>query len=180
MMEGAISGKTGFTAQAGYCYVGALQRDGKTLIVALLGCGWPNNKGYKWSDTRKLMEYGLNEYSLHSFDEIEFSKCPKEIPVKNARNKELDKNSKISLVREKGEEKKILLKEGEEIEVSYHGKKKLTAPVKKGEKIGELRYKVDGEVWYTEDILTAEGKKKIDFPWCFEQVVKRYGNVEKN
>ena len=45
MMEGAISGKTGFTAQAGYCYVGALQRDGKTLIVALLGCGWPNNKG---------------------------------------------------------------------------------------------------------------------------------------
>lgn len=180
MMEGAISGKTGFTAQAGYCYVGALQRDGKTLIVALLGCGWPNNKGYKWSDTRKLMEYGLNEYSLHSFDEIEFSKCPKEIPVKNARNKELDKNSKISLVREKGEEKKILLKEGEEIEISYHGKKKLTAPVKKGEKIGELRYKVDGEVWYTEDILTAEGKKKIDFPWCFEQVVKRYGNVEKN
>ena len=61
MMEGAISGKTGFTAQAGYCYVGAVQKDGKTLIAALLGCGWPNNKGYKWSDTRKLMEYGLQE-----------------------------------------------------------------------------------------------------------------------
>ena len=34
MMEGALTGKTGFTADAGYCYVGALQRDGKTLIVA--------------------------------------------------------------------------------------------------------------------------------------------------
>lgn len=180
MMEGAISGKTGFTAQAGYCYVGAVQKDGKTLIAALLGCGWPNNKGYKWSDTRKLMEYGLQEYSFHSFHEIEFSQCPKEISVENACNKRLSKNTKISLFRKKGEEKKILLKEGEEIEVSYHGKKKLSAPVTKGEKVGELHYKVDGKVWYKEDILAAETKKKIDFPWCLKQVVKRYGNIEKN
>ena len=62
MMEGAISGKTGFTGKAGYCYVGALERDGKTFIVALLACGWPNNKTYKWKDTRKLMEYGIENY----------------------------------------------------------------------------------------------------------------------
>ena len=160
--------------------MGAVQKDGKTLIAALLGCGWPNNKGYKWSDTRKLMEYGLQEYSFHSFHEIEFSQCPKEISVENACNKRLSKNTKISLFKKKGEEKKILLKEGEEIEVSYHGKKKLSAPVTRGEKVGELHYKVDGKVWYKEDILAAETKKKIDFPWCLKQVVKRYGNVEKN
>ena len=34
MMEGAVSGKTGFTGEAGYSYVGALERDGKCLIVA--------------------------------------------------------------------------------------------------------------------------------------------------
>ena len=28
--------KPGFTQDAGYCYVGALRKDGKTLIVALL------------------------------------------------------------------------------------------------------------------------------------------------
>ena len=44
MMEGALSGKTGFTNNAGYCYVGSLRRDGKTYVVALLACGWPNNK----------------------------------------------------------------------------------------------------------------------------------------
>ena len=43
MMDGALSGKTGFTGEAGYSYVGALERDGKSLIVALLGCGWPPN-----------------------------------------------------------------------------------------------------------------------------------------
>ena len=58
MMDGALSGKTGFTGGAGYSYVGALERGGKSFIVALLGCGWPPHKEYKWSDTRELMEYG--------------------------------------------------------------------------------------------------------------------------
>ena len=62
MMDGALTGKTGFTGNAGYCYVGALQWEGKTLIVSLLACGWPNNRGYKWEDTRKLMTYGLTNY----------------------------------------------------------------------------------------------------------------------
>ena len=60
MMEGALSGKTGFTNKAGYCYVGALERDGRTYTLALLGCGWPNNKTYKWSDTKKLFKHICN------------------------------------------------------------------------------------------------------------------------
>ena len=71
MMTGALSGKTGFTNKAGYCYVGALRRDGKTFVVALLACGWPSHKTYKWSDTRTLMEYGLAHYDYRSFDEVE-------------------------------------------------------------------------------------------------------------
>lgn len=67
MMDGALSGKTGFTNKAGYCYVGSLRRDGRTFVVALLACGWPNNKGYKWSDTRKLMQYGVDNYFYRSF-----------------------------------------------------------------------------------------------------------------
>jgi D-alanyl-D-alanine carboxypeptidase (penicillin-binding protein 5/6) len=34
--EGALAGKTGFTSQAGRTFVGALERDGRTLIVALM------------------------------------------------------------------------------------------------------------------------------------------------
>ena len=70
MMTGALSGKTGFTNKAGYCYVGALRRDGKTFVVALLACGWPSHKTYKWSDTRTLMEYGLAHYDYRSFDDV--------------------------------------------------------------------------------------------------------------
>jgi D-alanyl-D-alanine carboxypeptidase (penicillin-binding protein 5/6) len=34
--EGALAGKTGFTSQAGRTFVGAMERDGRTLIVALM------------------------------------------------------------------------------------------------------------------------------------------------
>lgn len=71
MMDGALTGKTGFTGAAGYCYVGALRQENRTLIVALLGCGWPNNKGYKWTDTRHLMEYGLQHYEIRDVFETD-------------------------------------------------------------------------------------------------------------
>ena len=41
--------------RAGYCYVGAIKKKKRrTFIVALLACGWPNNRSYKWEDTKKL------------------------------------------------------------------------------------------------------------------------------
>ena len=46
MYDNIISGKTGFTGDAGYCYICAYQSDGRTLIVALLSCGWPNSRKY--------------------------------------------------------------------------------------------------------------------------------------
>ena len=57
MSDEALSGKTGFTCDAGYCYIGAAEHDGHTYIWALLGCGWPNNKTYKWKDSRTLLAY---------------------------------------------------------------------------------------------------------------------------
>ena len=64
MMEGALSGKTGFTNQAGYCYVGAASREETTLIAAVLACGWPPSKNYKWVDTTRLMNYGFSHFRL--------------------------------------------------------------------------------------------------------------------
>lgn len=61
-MNGAFGIKTGFTGNAGYCFVGALKSDGRTFISVVLGSGWPSNRTYKWKDTRKLMEYGINNF----------------------------------------------------------------------------------------------------------------------
>ena len=79
MMEGALTGKTGFTAKAGYCYVGAVEQDGELYIAALLACGWPNNKTYKWSDMRTLVNYGLENYEYRDvWREPELTEIPVE------------------------------------------------------------------------------------------------------
>ena len=43
MVEGVISGKTGFTAKAGYCYVGAYRKEDRTYTFALLA--WRQKQG---------------------------------------------------------------------------------------------------------------------------------------
>lgn len=174
MMEGAITGKTGFTADAGYCYVGALERDGKTLIVALLGCGWPNNKSYKWLDTRKLMEYGLENYTWQSFAQTEIPEIPRYLPVERGQTKVLGAPAQTALSLEDiSQEEGMLLRSDEKIEAVPQIQEKLEAPVQKGEKTGEILYQVNGETWKNRAVYTAETVEKIDFPWCLEETLKR-------
>ena len=54
--DGAIGGKTGYTFAAQKCFVGAVERNGVTLIVSLLG------SRDLWGDTKRLLEYGFDNY----------------------------------------------------------------------------------------------------------------------
>ena len=173
MMEGALSGKTGFTSEAGYCYIGALEQDGKTLIVALLGCGWPNHKNYKWQDTRALMEYGLEHYTLHSFSEAKLPQIPSVIPVEKGQGEKLGEMAQVSTVRRETEDMKLLLGAEDEVRTVYRGKTFLEAPVKEGDKIGEISYELNGEIWKTEDVVAGNDVEKIDYAWCLKQTIER-------
>lgn len=77
--NGLISGKTGFTSSAGYCYVCAYTDNERTLCIALLGCGWPPSRNYKWSDVRYLLALGSKYKKTHLLsDKISFY-----IPINN-------------------------------------------------------------------------------------------------
>lgn len=54
--DGALGGKTGYTVAAQKCFVGAVQRNGVTLIVAILGAR------DQWGDTKRLLTYGFDHY----------------------------------------------------------------------------------------------------------------------
>lgn len=54
----AIGVKTGTTSKAGYCFVGAAERDGIELISVLFFTG----ENARWADTIKLMNYGFSQY----------------------------------------------------------------------------------------------------------------------
>lgn len=178
MMDGALSGKTGFTNKAGYCYVGALRRDGKTFVVALLACGWPNNKHYKWNDTRVLMNYGLENYEYRTMDEVpvdETKLVP--IPVENGQTEKIGGQAyvDIGVLEGGGESKGLLMRKDEQIEVSYSMKEHLMAPVKEGTMIGKVQYMVEGEVYRTEILVTKGSVDEIDLRWCVEKVLWNFG-----
>lgn len=175
MMDGALSGKTGFTGTAGYCYVGALERDGRTYIVTLLACGWPNNKSYKWSDTQKLMSYGIENYSKKDLQEIEIEKdrlAP--IPVIAGQGTEIGKETYVDITLNNYEGyRELLLAQDEEVTLCYEIADKLYAPVEKGAYIGRIRYMLGDEVLGEYQIIASDEVRKIDFKWCFARVMEQ-------
>ena len=179
MMEGAISGKTGFTGNAGYCYVGALEKDGKKLIVALLACGWPNNKTYKWQDTKKLMAYGLEQYNYVSFQDERFY-YQQELPrvlVLNAGTENLVYESLCPVVLQEGElpsGEGILMAEEEEIRMEMECLEVLEAPVARGQLVGQIVYSLNGEVIKRDELVLGAGFERIDYGWCLERVLELY------
>ena len=174
MMEGALTGKTGFTGNAGYCYVGALRQEERTFIVALLACGWPNNRSYKWSDTRKLMSYGLENYMYRKV--WQEPKLP-ELPVKNGipDRENLEEEAQIRL-RLSSEEPdlKLLLSEGEQVQVETHISQEVTAPVEPGTLLGSVRYLLDGQVVKVYTVEAAEEVEAVTLGWCLEKLWRKY------
>lgn len=176
MMEGALTGKTGFTADAGYCYVGALRWEGKTFIVSLLACGWPSNKGYKWSDTRKLMTYALQNYEYRDvFDE---SPLPV-LPVENGQYQELKIGEEAVTALSYGVpvselSLELLLKENEQVEVVRDLPETLRAPVREGEQVGCVRYLLNGQVLKEYPVFAERTVEEKDFGWCLQKVEENY------
>lgn len=75
--QGANGIKTGYTGQAGYCYVGSATRNGITFISVVFGC---TTRADSFRDTVKLMNYGYTQYTDTSIEEIYLSN-PKVISI---------------------------------------------------------------------------------------------------
>lgn len=178
MMNGAVSGKTGFTADAGYCYVGALRRDDRTFIVALLACGWPNHKTYKWQDTRALMEYGLKYYKKQRFDGnvgLPQLSVADGIPENGA----LSGVSTVKLQIRDREEADILLREDEEPAYRTLLADTLKAAVKAGTDVGTVQLVLDNRVLAEWKVETAENIAKRDYIWCLCQLMMQFTHMNK-
>lgn len=175
MMDGAVSGKTGYTAKAGYCYVGALERDGRTFVVALLACGWPNHKTYKWSDTRELMEYAVENYQYRDvYQEQELSPVIVEDGIPGSQK--LFGISKVNLkVDARGEEElELLLRKDENVEVKVQMPGTLQAPIGQGESVGSVTYYLDGEVVKEYPVVAVEEVQEKNIRWYFIKIMEKY------
>ena len=153
----AIGIKTGFTGNAGYCFVGAVKNKGRVFVSCVLACGWPPNKSYKWKDTICLMNYGKENYHYENL---------------------LEKNKEIEINTEGGTKKRIkasilgkskyLINEKEKAHyktnIDYH------FPINQNDKIGTVDIYIDNKKIQTRNIVAKESVEAFDFKYCINKV----------
>jgi len=161
MMDGAIGVKTGFTNGAGYCFVGAVERNGQQFISVVLACGWPPNKTYKWSDTKLLMDYGLSHFVKKTIVTSDYyfgttnvlDGIKGEIPIYY--DKELT----------------LLIGEHEDVDVKYIYITSVEAPVGYNQTVGYGYVYIGDTIYDVFPIKTLESDKKRTFSDSVSQVI---------
>lgn len=132
---------------------------------------------YKWVDTKKLMNYGLENYSYQDVYEKDIAFEPIEIlggvPREGGRNAPAYAGAALS-VPEDEQSLPILLRQDEEVEVIYQGRESLPAPVTAGEQVGKVTYRLGDLVLAEYPVLLTDSVEKLDFTWCLLRTVERY------
>lgn len=143
----AIGIKTGYTSDAGYCYVGAAERNGLTLISVVLKA---NSYGNAFLDTIKLLDYGFTQFTSLSIEDI-YKKHPRVVDVSHfsesdpefgrlalniVKTDNLADDTLIGIASKQDEMERIF-KETTTIQIFYE---KLVAPIEAGQELGTLIY----------------------------------------
>ncbi len=160
MYDGAIGIKTGFTGKAGYCFVGAVDKNDKTFVSVVLGCGWPPSKNYKWHDTTLLMDYGMDNFELKQIFDVD--KVFEPVLVEDGKENYVDLfyEGDISL----------LMSKDEEVKVVYKVPTVIKAPVIEETIVGSAKYYIGEELIEEIPILTAMSIEKIDYEFCWKKI----------
>ncbi len=160
--EGAIGVKTGYTKKSGRCLVSAAERDGKTVIAVTLKD--PDD----WADHIALLNYGFEQIKT-----TEISPENKEytVPVMSS----YEESIKVSI-----EDFSVNSLDSEGFSYKINLPRFVYAPIKKGQKIGDIVYFKNGEEIARKDILANKSIEKIppktdfkeDFKTGFKHIFK--------
>ena len=162
MYTGATGLKTGYTSTAKYCMSATAERDGIKLIAVIMG---GETKDMRNSDACHLLDYG-------------YSKCHKYT------DKEVIKEKKLSV--DKGTSDYVTIKTAPQFESILLGTetadsvskkidipKNITAPVKKGDELGEISYYAGERYIGKITIYADESVDKMNMSYAMRKVFKR-------
>ena len=158
--EGANGIKTGSTSTAKYCISASAKRDNMQLIAVILGA--PTTKD-RFSSANSLLDFGFANYEVLNDDTLKTS-LPYVNVVSGKENKLLPVASGNGFIIKKGNSDKI----EQELLISQS----VNAPIEKGQKIGEIIYKIDGDEITRRDVVANEDIKKINI---FEMFLRCLG-----
>lgn len=154
--EGMDGLKTGFTENAMYCLTSTMKKNNMRLIGVVMGVETKDNRS---KDTISLMEYGYSMFGTKTM--IENSGILGKIHIDKSKDREynfyLEKD--VKLVVDKGTK---------DIEYTYDIKlDNVKAPLKKGDKVGILRFKYNSEELEYNLVVNENIKKSSYFRVMF-------------
>lgn len=160
--HGCTGMKTGSTGKAGFCLSATATRNKIHMIAVVMGC---ESSKARIKDARILLDYGFsNCQRIHS------ETTRKEIgriPVQKGQRSEVSCQEKVTadLIDIKTQKGKIVKK----IKIDS-----VKAPVKKGQKIGEIQYSKGNIMIHKEKILAQETINKADFLTQIKKISTQY------
>lgn len=158
----AIGIKTGFTNKAGYCFVGAVKKSDRTLVSTVLGSGWPPHKAYKWSDTKELMDHGVDNFEIKQI--FNSDKVFEPAFVKDGKENFVDLYYEGDI--------ELLMKNDDVVKIKYKVPTVILAPITVDTIVGSAKYYVNDELVKEVPILTADNIAKIDLKFCINKIFK--------
>lgn len=147
--QGANGIKTGYTSDALHCLSASATRGNNTFIAIIMAA--PTSQ-VRFNEATKLLDYGFANYNT-----VEIAK--KDNTIENViLNK--GKDDKVEVVAK--EDLNALVKKGDEtnVEKEIILPQSVTAPLMKGDKIGEIIAKVDGKEIGRVDIVSKESAER--------------------
>ncbi|RKD22863.1 hypothetical protein BEP19_11535 [Ammoniphilus oxalaticus] len=134
--DGVDGLKTGHTNEAKYCFTGTGVRNGMRVITVVMGA---ESEAKRFGETRKLMTYGFNNYSLETL-------TPKGQPIEGAEEATVKKGKRlnVAVAPEKDVVFPLHTNEKDQYEVAVQ-LEEVIAPIEKGQPIGKVTVQYTGE-----------------------------------
>ncbi len=157
--KGATGLKTGSTSLALYNLSASATRDNLSLIAVIMKS--PSTK-VRFSEAQKLLDFGFNTFSFKEFGKKD--DVVKSVSIDKGIYSYIDavlENDAGTLI-EKGKDKNI--------EQVLDIDESISAPITRGQKIGELTFTLDGEVLSTVNIVAKNDVEKINLFTMTKQI----------
>lgn len=160
--EGADGFKTGWTSEAMYCLASTVKRDGLRLIAVVMGV--PQVRGH-FSESMKLFNYGFAQYVYKEF--LPAGQKQGVVAVRKGVENELVAltESPLGVTVEKGKDQNLWVETKLSPEVS--------APVKAGQKIGEVLLYNGQEAVANSSLIAEKAVDKANFAQQITRTLKQ-------
>ncbi len=162
--EGTTGLKTGTTSIAKYCLSATAKRNGMELVAVVMAGDTSNDR---FNGAKKLLDFGFANYSFSTIDAA-LKETEVSVSKGTAKKIKVEAKDKLSLLLPKQSK--------EEIERRVEWEKNITAPIKKGQTLGNVNVYVGDELLGKLKITAKEDMKRltpfITAGWILKQMFK--------